>query len=395
LFIKKSIIIILTVVAVISLQSCSETLTDVGAELLGQDQIQVKNLDTAVDSVEMTSSYFKRVVNLGTSSRILLGSRDNVQAGVLLRFNFPLIDTLAAQILDGSVAAEDSWIQMNKVYRYGPETAQMNFTAHQVNSGWTTVGFNADSLSQLQYEQGVNSALSYSVSDTITIINLQPSLPMSWLRAAADTAIAADYGVYLKPDTINSNKIMGYHALGSADNSLVPRLFVILRRAVDGVADTLIYSAFADLGYVKGELPVVSEENIVVQAGLEAASKISFDLSSIPETAVINKAELVLQIDSLQSSFGDNFSNALIASFIVDTVSLDSLTRSVALNPSGKSYRGDLTVFVQDWVRSKNNSGLLITASGRLSGVDKYIIRGVNAPAAVRPRLIITYTTKL
>jgi len=388
LILRKIIILLIAIIPFFLFQGCSETPTDAGAELLDRDKINVTSFDTSVDSAGISASYFKRTINLGASQRLLLGKKGNVEAGMLLKFNFLLPDTLSSQINNDSITVISSWVRMVQLYRYGADTDPLDLNVYNVTSGWTTGGFNSDST--LTYDN-INQSTGYTVDDT-TIINLQPQFVLSWLEAAADTAIPTDNGIYIKPAD-NSAKVLGYYAFGSAE-SFVPSLNVVLGK-MNGDVDTVVYFPFADVSFVKGELPAVSVENIVVQGGLEVQSRLKFDLSSIPENVIVNKAEVVLTKDMDETLLGDNISNSIIGYFIIDTLNLDSLNRSVILNPSDSTYRGEVTLFVQEWIREKNrNSGLLLAASGRFNGVDLYVFKGPDAAHAERPRLIITYTVK-
>lgn len=385
---KKIIILFVIVIPLFLLESCSETPTNVGSGLLEQDQIDVLNIDSSVDSIVVTSSFLKRALPLGTSTRLMLGKKGNVEAGILIRYLFNLHDTLASQILHDSIFVLEAWMEFQQDYLFGKSTDPLDLKVYKVNSGWTTVGFTADSISSLQYDNA-DKSIGYNVSDTLTKIKLDPQLALTWLKSAADSM--TDYGAYIKPEP-NSGKIVGYYALGSFE-TLIPRLSVVYRK-LDNNIDTLMYTAFADLGYVEGELPQVSSTNIAVQSGLEVISKLNFDISGVPSNAIINKAELVLSVDSSETITGDNFTNSLLAYFTKDSVNIDSLTSSVILYPAGNTFAGDITFYVQEWVRSGNNSGLVIKSTGRYSGVEIFALKGSNADAAVRPRIIITYTVK-
>jgi len=391
LFLKKLVVLLIIILPVLIFESCSETPTNVGSDLLDQDKINVKTLDSANDSISVASSYSKKTLSLGTSSRIFLGKKGNVEAGILIRYLFSFADTLSSQILSDSIFVENSWMELVQNYVYGNKTDPFEFNAYKINSSWTTVGFNADSVSSLQYEN-IDQSTGNTITDSITKINLQPQLVLSWLKAAADTAAPDDYGIYIKPG-INTGKIVGYYALGSS-LEYIPKLKVVFRK-MSGDLDTLSYNAYADLSYIAGDIPVVSSSNIVVQAGLEVLSKLKFDISPIPDNAIINKAEIVLTVDTVETITGDNYTNSLLAYFGVDTLSIDSLSSFVILYRSDNKFTGDITYFVQDWIRNKNNAGLMLAAGGRYSGVELFALKGADADAAVRPRIIITFTTKL
>jgi hypothetical protein len=391
LFLKKLVLMLFLAVSMFIYQACSETPTGAGAGLLEQDQINVNTFDTQVDTVSITSSSGKRTINLGVSTRMLVGKRGNAEAGILIRFNFPLADTLAVQIRDGSIIVESANITMVRSYTFGEDTEPLGFNIYRVTSGWSTSTFNSDSAAGLQYEP-VSQLTELSIADTITTAVLQPTFVTQWLQAAADTAIPSDNGAYIKP-TEGSNKILGYYALGSPEN-LTPKLNVNFRTAA-GELVPVVYSAIADLGFVTGDLPQVGENTLVIQAGLEAVSRLRFDLSSLPSTAIVNRAVLSLTRNEEASQAGTDVVNTISAYFMPDSLNPDSVTSSILLNLTENIYSGDITFYVQEWLRTARNAGLLLAATNRFTGVDIFAVYGEEADPALRPRLIITYTTKL
>jgi hypothetical protein len=384
----KKIIFLLLLSTFILFQACSETPTDAGAGLVEQDKIDLLELNTAVEGVPVTASSRKRTITLGTASNLLVGKRLNVEAGILIRFNFILPDTVKQQILNGTLTVASANITMTRNYTFGEAGDPLDFSVFRINSAWNTTDFNADSIGNLQYEN-INQNIGSAVGDSLTQINLQPQLAASWLTAAADTPVVENYGVYIQP-TAGSNKVLGYYAVGN-DTSLIPRLNVTFTGSMDS---TIVYYTFADLGFVTGDLPQVSPGNIAVQGGLEAVSNLRFDLSRIPSSAIINKATISLNIDPDDSRFSSNLVNNITAFYVADTSNVDSLSGAVNLQPVNNVYSAEVTFFVQNWVKSGNNAGLMLAAGGRFTGVDLFSIYGPDAEIALRPRLSITYTVK-
>ena len=107
--------------------SCTDEPSSLGIELIGSENISAKIFDTAVDSAEQTSSYFKRVIPLGTADWLLIGKRQEITASALMKFVFGLPDSLKNDIKDEKINVLDSWIIMQTRYVYTDSTAAMNF----------------------------------------------------------------------------------------------------------------------------------------------------------------------------------------------------------------------------------------------------------------------------
>jgi hypothetical protein len=213
------------------------------------------------------------------------------------------------------------------------------------------------------------------------------------MKIAAEPTSGSNWGLYIKPGTA-ANKIFGYQALiASAED--IPRLQIVLENP--GVyADTFYYNPLSDISVLKNIAPYPSGEFMTVQAGLKIMSWLYFDISSLPEYAVINKAELTLISDTTQNIIGD-INNKVVTYVPGDTTNLDSIaSATVNLTKTGRSFTGNITSMVQDWLVRRDNRGVVITTSNELNGLERFVFwNSVAADSALRPRLVITYTNKL
>ena len=189
--------------------------------------------------------------------------------------------------------------------------------------------------------------------------------------------------------------ILGFQAKTSFKTNQ-PELHVVIDKL--GVyTDTLTFFPEADVSVVDGNLPAVGPQNIAVQSGLVVNSKLWFDVSSLPKDAIINSAKLFLKTDSLLTIKGTNLIDAVLVNDIEDSTTklIDSTLSQENLLPSGNSYTGFITTFVQTWLNTGKNEGMLLSPSGGINGVDLFVFRGSNAKVfADRPRLEIIYTTR-
>ena len=82
---------------------------------------------------------------------------------------------------------------------------------------------------------------------------------------------------------------------------------------------------------------------------------------------------------------------------MLDSTNLDSTYSSaLLLSRSGDSLyvsSNTLTAYVENWIRSGNNQGLLLTINGQANGLELFSIKGSNsANVSERPKLKLTYT---
>ena len=375
--------------------SCSDDPSAIGAAFLTKDLINLDSLDSFKDTIPQFSYTYKHVFPLSFSSNLLLGIKGDNVATMLLSFNIGLPDSIKAALLTNSIQVTSATVQLYKSYNYGDSTANLDYTVHSINAAtsWAT-GFTIDSLqnNKVQYDAEDVSSLKTS-SDTLYQFNLKPSLVLSWLSNYANN-LTSDNGIIVIPQ--NSNKIVGFYALTPATSVGIPYLVVVLSNPGVYANDTLKFTTTADVSVISGNIPQNQSENIYVQSSIELESRLQFDLSKVPQHAIINYAELQLTIDTTQSVFGKPYTDQLAALYITDSTRIDSFsTNLVALNRSGSLYIGNITSYVQNWLSTKINEGIQIKASTDDMGLELWTLKGSNsADPAKRPRLKIIYTNK-
>lgn len=371
--------------------SCSDSPSSIGAKLLNQDLINVLSLDSAKDSLFQSSSIYKKVIALSNADRLLLGKKNNVEAGILIKFFISLADSTKLQLKNNELTVISANVELTKNYTYGTATAPIDYSVHKINSKWST-GFTSDSLASLVFDAN-DISFSKTFSDSINSFKFDNQTALDWMKARADTIIPIDNGLYIKP-SLSSDKIVGFQAL-TIEELPIPYLRIVVEKA-GAFVDTLSYFPSIDLSVISGSLPNVGTENIGIQAGLNSEGRLFFNLSSLPKEIVVNYAQLTLTLDTLQTITGSSFTNSLRVNYITDSASLaiDS-SLSLFLARDGNAFKGSVTSFIQRSLVENSNHGLLLSASDKLNGVELFAIKGSNAAIfPERPKLQIIYTSK-
>jgi len=316
----------------------------------------------------------------------LLGITENINAAILIKFETGLADSIKEAILNDSITVTNAIMELQQTYSFGEASATFDFTVHKVTSNWS-VDFNEDSLAGLQYES-MDSKEAKDVNDSVTSITLNNQLLQDWLNIIADTSLSGNYGVYIKP-TDNTQKVLGYQAITQtlAD---VPIIKVIIEKT-GAYIDTITFRSTADLTIMQGSVPTVSSGNIPIRAGYIVNGKLFFNLSPLPEKIVVNKAELVLTVDTLETKVGSSYANSLQIYFLFDSTNTDSISSSsVTFSRAGNIFSGNITTYVRAWLEN-NNHGLILTPSNPTTGVELFVIKGSDA-VLNKPLLKITFT---
>ncbi|MCU0332420.1 MAG: hypothetical protein MUC75_03500 [Ignavibacteriaceae bacterium] len=362
----KHIFLILSFFILTLFSSCTDEPSSLGVELIGSENISARVYDTAIDTIDQSSSYFKKVIALGSADWVLIGKYQDIKASALMRFVFGLPDSLKNDLKAGNINVLDSWIILRSRYVYTDSMAAMNFTVHKVNSSWSATAFTIDSLSKLDYEP-TDVSSQFTPTDTLYTFHLDGALPLAWMKNTADKTLESNYGIYLDP-TLSSTKVIGFQAF-NAISAEAAKLFVVIEKP--GVyVDTLN-------GFIAADISLVDRPNVPT------------------ESVVINKAEIFITPDSVYSVKVSKSNNSLRLSYLRYADSLNTEGNPSFLSFKDNKYSGDITLFVRNWISRKENNGILIEAGSPTSGLEFFALKGSDySEFSERPRLRITYTVR-
>jgi hypothetical protein len=370
--------------------SCSDEPSSIGVDLLEGDFVIVSTFDTQDDSVYQLSTDFKEVVSLGFASRILIGKRGKVGASTLMRFIFVINDTLKQDFLDGNIQINESIIDLDPIYTYTDTSEAFDFTVHEITNGWSSSGFTSDSLSSLTYEP-MDVSSNKNFNDSLYSFNLDNDVVHSWIIFSIDSSQGSNKGIYYKP-TESSGKVVGFQAL-TLTSTTAAKLNVVIEKSGTWI-DTISGFIIEDVSVAETSLSSLPEDQIGIQSSVTFQSRLFFDLSEADSSVVVNNAELILTIDSLNTVTGSPFNSNLSALRMTDsTTNVFDETFAVTLRKEGNLYIGDITSFVSFWLNSRDNHGLLIRSQSYTEGLELFAVKGSNSPLlSERPRLKIVFT---
>jgi hypothetical protein len=389
---NKVVLFCVPIICLAILSSCSDSPTSVGKDIVKRDLVGVNKIDSYTDSLSQTSSYYKNVEAPGLSSTFLIGKADNVEAKTLISFDISLPDSLISDITAGSFTVTNAIVQFRKNYVFGDSLGKLDFSGYECTSGWTSAGFSADSLSSLTYNS-TNVISNITPTDTTITFNIDKQLVTNWLTHAAVGDSVNNKGIFIDPSS-SSQKIVGYESQFYG-NIYPPQLSVVIQIS-SSYADTLILGGYDGVSVVVGNLPNVNSHDLVVQGGLTARTKLKFDLSKVPNNVILNNVELVLKLDSLATIIGSDSSNTIVAlKATADTANnAYDTTQAVILTRNGNTIAGNVTSYVQQWLKG-NNYGFILAPNYETGNTDLFSIYGSNYSVhSARPRLTIYYTYK-
>jgi hypothetical protein len=161
-------------------------------------------------------------------------------------------------------------------------------------------------------------------------------------------------------------------------------------KELDNVRDTIFVSAAVTSYYGFSRNFNKNDENIVMQSGVAYRTKLTFDISALPQHIHISNATLTLTLDNLNSYTGTTGADSLVA-----FANQYSTLSAGYLSAGGKRvFDINMTMFLQFWHERQNNNGIEIAHWGELITLDRlsfYSNSALNPDD--RPKLKIEYLT--
>lgn len=383
----SSIILIVTSIFI----SCQDDPTSLGKDFIG-NELEIIILSSTEDSLaQHSSSYLVDSLSLGASSRILLGNLNYVKSTMLLRFGIILPDSVRTSLLNKSLTVHSSEVELRPNYRIGDLTQQFDFTVHKITSDWGSAKFNADSLALLSYEPNELTDQK-EISDTLIKFNVHSEIALEWMNALAGDSLAENYGMVFFPSP-GTNLIYGFRAFPFIQFENSPLIRFVVENE-NSKMDTVVATLVFDVHVPEGTPPAIDDDRIQLIAGLGQRGKLFFDLSKLPQNVNINRAELTLQLDTLNSVVGSPAADSLRIQLFADSsdFSVVSNLRSSRLRFDRKQFKGEITQPIQVINKGTENQGMRLILSNEIEALDKYVLYGSKySDPSLRPKLVIYY----
>jgi len=336
-----------------------------------------------------TSAVMHRDINAGEKKYLILGQFNQQKCRVLLKFSE----------LPEDVQVHSAALQMIPKHVYGSPQSDFTGMLHVVESAW-----NETSIPDATFG-GARSSFTVhaSVRDT-DIVEIPVDVMQDWVDSTV----------------INNGMLLSFDNAGFAKQ-------YYSRTNAESVQLQLKY--YENDTTIAEQLLKPSEDSYVVEgtAPLDAGYYVTnygadrlimrFDLDSIPETAAVNYAELVLTLDPAQSILGPEDEYRFRIN-LVETASWEAADFSASEDAAasgaldaGNEVHFVVTGMVQDWTSKKAdgsgsllhpNYGMILASYSEKTDLSQFVFFGGDenfssranrkAPGALRPRLYIVYT---
>ncbi len=327
----------------------------------------------------------------------LIGRSGNYTAIALIQFSpsyFPARDT--ALVYSATLTLRfETWV--------GDSAGQFSFNIYRVSVPWGETTVTWDTIQAPGFYEQYTVRGSYTGGagkDTQTVtIPLDTAMVRQWL-ATQTSATYNNNGIILVP-TAGCSIIRGFNEYGyptTDSTSYFPTVTIIAGSPSGSPVDTASYTIANDTWAGNIDNLAANPQLIYLQSGVNYRSTLTFDVSNVPRSAIINSATLLLAGDPATTRI-DRFttdSSFTLATTLnpADRTSVDVYAVTSVRQPGTLlTYNVDMTRPVQLW-NKQANYGVTLSPNVSFSAVSFELLTFFNekAPPALRPRLKIKYS---
>ena len=360
--------------------SCSDDPSELGKGLTSpNDGLKI---DSAVVFANRDTSFLYEVVGTGNS---LVGYSQGVEVRTLMQFT-------GFTAIPSTVTVDSAIVTFPVDFKFLDSTGTIGFEVHEMLNAWSQSTFKWDSVSVAgEYNATPSSTFLGNVVPSDSTIQFHiDQLVAKWIQAGTD----APDGMMLIPSSISSSLI-----IGSLSNALIetrPHVVVYYRNGADTDRTSTFYTTQRTFA-ANSPQPVMAGR-LFAQAGIAFRTRVQFDSLILPPKASINRAILTVSFDGLNSEVNHYTRDSLLISQERKNVyPFDSLAYTTICAPTTigaqKIYQANVTQLVQAWISREPNYGILLRTFDENSDVERFALYGSLSPQALKPKLVVTFTT--
>jgi len=135
-----------------------------------------------------------------------------------------------------------------------------------------------------------------------------------------------------------------------------------------------------------------------VQTGVAYRTQLRYDLSSLPIPISINRAKLVLSLDSLASDISIYSPDSLVIFGERTSGSIEQSTAGLGIplpEPGRRVYDFNTDRIIRYWQNPGIQSTVVIAGLGENNSLARFVFYGPAAPDPLKPMMIVTYSKVL
>jgi len=335
---------------------------------------------------------------------IVIGKLDDMESSAIVRFPMSAPDSIKTMLQAGTINIKSCWVKMNALYYSGGKNSTFDFTVHRITDSIDVTYLTSSQFNNVSYE-AADVSYSHFFDDTLATFGLNNSLITDWIMVQTSDSnnYPRNYGLMIKP-TSSTNKMMSFLAYETSLGNAIKVYFEFEKPGV--YTDTLSAYATADTYSASCSAPTNTENYMTLVGAVTYKNKIYFDMPDLPSNAVMNKATLELFLDSTKSYLSTAVDTSYDAGGAIINVGIITEKNTLTIDTTNvlyvslssltpNKYLGDITAFIQQWINTGNNYGLILSIYGEEYDASKLVFYGTKySVASLRPRLKIIYSLR-
>ncbi len=364
---------------IVCLWGCSDDPGEVGKGLLSVNDFL--KIDSLTITAIRDTTFRARITGVAST---MVGEFQDIEARAVIGYS-------GFNSVPATATVDSAILNVVTRYKFQDSTGTVGFEVHEMNITWSESTIGWDTLQAAgTYQSVIQGGTVKNISPGDTSIQVRiDSLVRRWVQ----TGVNAPNGILLIPSTFSSTIIVGSNSSSVLENR--PSITVYYHDAADTTIKLLLYSS--QRAFVGNSNQPLAAGTIFTQSGVSYRSRVEFDSLKLPAKASISSAIVEFSLANSSSLFNQSSRDSIVVHLLRKNYSpFDSLAFaticSPGLNGAQKVYRATITPIVQEWITREPNYGLVVRSYGEFLNFDRFALYGSAAAAALRPKLIVTYT---
>jgi len=284
---KKGIIALLLLLA---LWACQDLNPVQPSKELDLNHLYGTYIDTVFNATQETFKTDDRV-NSGSGLRLNVGRYQGFESGFLLKFvTLPTAET----------HLDSAYIELTSLGKFGSGADSMTIAVYRVQEDWEEQKANTQDEWHVYLKQPPEAdrvgSYTFPAADTLTMrFPLDSALVNEWRRDPD-----SNKGLFFKPENTNPNYIREIEALETGVPANWPKFCYFTKPDTEVIKDSIQTGLDVSIFNYEGDLfsKAQQQKKLLVASGIAARTFVRFAaLDSLPKTAIIQEADVLLPID--------------------------------------------------------------------------------------------------
>lgn len=332
-----------------------------------------------------------RDTKFGDSPYLFLGQYNGMKSYILSRIYISKLTNIDSTVIN-SVSLALYPIKFDSAGTNNPQFKTRIRILKNIEVDWLDANITWSSFNQTNFQNPIINETQLSTSQDSALYFKLDISKFTNEKGRLDSTLK-NYGILIEFDAPEGQNAMRcFHSCdGTSDATKLPTLSII--STYNNKTDTTYFSTGHDASIIDYS-PSEMDKKTYFIAGNTLNGAIQFPPMPFAQNVTINRAQLIMQIDTTRSFYGVNNVSSVSAKPAKWGEDPSTSTTYSSLPLVHDTLKVDVRVAVQDWISKDDTYSDGFQVISTLNDLDlvNMFFYGTNADSSLRPRLVVEYT---